>query len=224
MISKSELLGRLERRRLIAVIRSKTAAEAIVTAEAAAEAGIEFVEITFSVPGATAVIRELAGREGMLVGAGTVLSREQAGQALEAGARFVVSPTLEPAVLEACREAGVTAVSGAATPTEILSGVRGGADLVKLFPADCVGGPRFVRQVRSTMPEVRLVISGGVALDNLEEYLRSGATGLVIGSAFLAETLAERGRAGLVRKVREFVEAVERWSAENATGRSGGGA
>lgn len=217
-VSKSELLGRLERRRLIAVVRSKSAEEAIVTAEAAAEAGVEFVEITFSVPGAPAVIGELAKREGALVGAGTVLSRDQAEQAIEAGARFVVSPSFEPAVLEACRAAAVTAVSGAATPTEILSGVRSGADLVKLFPADCLGGPHFVRQVRSTMPEVRLVVSGGVSLENLEEYLRSGVTGLVIGSAFLSQVLAERGRAGLVAKAREFVEAVERWNEKTPGG------
>jgi len=109
-----------------------------------------------------------------------------------------------------CREAGVICVSGAATPTEILTAIRAQADMVKIFPADCLGGPHFVRQMVSPLPKVRFVVSGGVNRGNVEEYVQLGVTGLALGSAFLADVLAKRGHNGLVSEVGEFVKLVEK--------------
>ena len=208
-MGRTELIEEMHRHRLVAVVRSKSAEEALETAEAAAEGGIKFVEITFSVPGAVGVIEELAKLSDLRIGGGTVLSPDAAQQAIAAGAQFIVSPTLELNLVPICRGADVACVSGAATPTEIVSAVRAGADLVKIFPADCVGGPHFVRQMRGPFPDVRLMVSGGVEENNVKEYVALGVTGICLGSARLRDGLLKEGRKGLAKQVRKFVTLVE---------------
>lgn len=208
-MEKAEVIREMERHRLVAVVRSKSSEEALRTARGVVEAGVRLVEITMSVPGALGLIKELAQEEGFCVGAGTVLAREDAKQAIKDGARFVVSPTLELDLVPICREAGVAVVSGAATPTEVLAAVRAQADLVKIFPADCLGGPHFIKQIAAALPRARFMVSGGVNRSNVEEYLRIGVTGLALGSAFLADLLAKQGHGGLVSEVRQLVGLVE---------------
>ena len=207
-MDRKELLCELERSRLVAVIRSKTADEALTTAAAAADAGVKFVEITFSVPGALKVIEALAQRRELHVGAGTVLSREHAQGAIGAGAQFVVAPTLELDLLPICHEAGVPFFPGAATPTEIITAARAGADLVKIFPADCLGGAYFIRQMSGPFPEIRFMVSGGVSLDNVKDYVRTGVTGICLGSAYLSGLLTRQGRAGFIQEVAGFTRSV----------------
>lgn len=208
-MGKTEVIAEMDRHRLVAVVRSKSSQEALETVEAVAEAGVKFVEITFSVPDAVGVIEQLAKGEGLFVGAGTVLSSEQAQRAITAGARFIVSPTLELNLIPICREAAVVCVPGTGSATEILAAMRAGADLVKLFPADCLGGPNFVRQIANTFSGVRFMVSGGVSLANVKEYVELGVVGLALGSAFLREALAREGRKGLAQKVAPFVKLVE---------------
>ena len=208
-MGRTELIEEMHRRRLVAVVRSKTAAEALETAAAVAEAGVKFVEITFNVPGAVGVIEELGKRSDLHVGAGTVLSADEAQQAITAGAQFIVSPTLELNLVPFCRGADVACISGAATPSEIVCAVRAGADLVKIFPADCVGGPHFVRQMLGPFPDVRLMVSGGVNEDNVQEYVKLGVTGIALASASLRDVLVKAGREGLAKHVSKFVKLVE---------------
>lgn len=208
-MTKTELMTAMQAHRLVAVIRSRTAEEALATARAVGEAGVRFVEVTFSVPGAAEVIRTLAADGEVFVGAGTVLSEEQARTGIEAGARFIVSPSLELDLVPLCREAGVASIPAGATPTEVVQALRAGADLVKIFPADCVGGPHFIRQMLGPFPDARFMVSGGVNQDNVAEYATLGVTGIVLGSAFLADVLARAGHAGLVAKAREFVTLVD---------------
>jgi 2-dehydro-3-deoxyphosphogluconate aldolase/(4S)-4-hydroxy-2-oxoglutarate aldolase len=198
----------MERYRLVAVVRSKTAEEALATARAAAEGGVRFVEITLTVPGAFDVIQKLALDPALYVGAGTVLSKEHAWEAIDCGARFVVSPTLELDLIPICHEAGIVCATGAATPTEILTAIRNGTDMVKIFPADCLGGPHFVRQVMAALPKTATMVSGGVDLNNVKEYVELGVSGIVLGSAMLRDLLASAGHEGVVREVGRFVEAV----------------
>lgn len=205
---RAELTTRMHQHRLVAVVRSKSADEALATARAVADAGVWFVEITLTVPGALGVIKELAARRDLFVGAGTVLSKKEAQQAIAAGARFVVSPTLELDLIPLCHKAGVACVSGAATPTEIRTAARAGADLVKIFPADCLGGASFVRQMLGPLPNVRFMVSGGVNLGNVREYVELGVTGLALSSAFLADLLAAGGHDRVREQARQFVEAV----------------
>ena len=207
-MDRNELLGELHRSRLVAVIRSKTADEALTTAAAAADAGVKFVEITFSVPGALNVIEALKQRPELHVGAGTVLSRDQAQAAIAAGAEFVVAPSLELGLVPICHQAGIACFPGAATPTEIIAAARAGADLVKIFPADCLGGPYFIRQMSGPFPEIRFMVSGGVSLDNLKDYVEAGVTGICLGSAYLGSLLAREGRTRFVQELAHFTKTV----------------
>jgi 2-dehydro-3-deoxyphosphogluconate aldolase/(4S)-4-hydroxy-2-oxoglutarate aldolase len=209
-MERTELIRELHEHRLVAVIRSKTAEEAMVTAHSALNGGVKFVEITLSVPGGLELIRALARERSAHIGAGTVLSTAQAEAAIGAGAEFVVSPSSELDLIPICHSAGVAYFPGAMTPTEVLSAARAGADLVKIFPVDCLGGANFIRQMAGPFPEVRFLVSGGVSLTNVKEYVHAGVTGICLGSAFLAATLAEQGERGLVNEVKEFVKFVAR--------------
>ena len=203
-MDRKELLGELQGHRLVAVIRSKTPELALETAKAAANAGLKFVEITYSVPGAVEVIENLTQGTDLHVGAGTVLSKQQADEAIKGGAQFVVAPSLELELIPLCHEANVACFPGAATPTEILAAMRAGADLVKIFPADLAGGPYFIRQMQGPFPEARFMVSGGVSLANIQEYVQVGTTGICLGSAYLGTLLAEKGHAGFVKEITEF--------------------
>lgn len=203
-MDRNKLLGELAGNRLVAVIRSKTPELALATARAAGNAGLKFVEITYSVPGAVEVIENLTQGTDLHVGAGTVLSRQQADEAIKGGAQFVVAPSLELELIPLCHEADVACFPGAATPTEILAAIRAGADLVKIFPADLAGGPYFIRQMQGPFPEARFMVSGGVSLANVQEYVRVGTVGICLGSAYLGTLLAEKGHAGFVKEITEF--------------------
>jgi 2-dehydro-3-deoxyphosphogluconate aldolase/(4S)-4-hydroxy-2-oxoglutarate aldolase len=207
-MNRVELLTEMHRSRLVAVVRSKTAAEALAVAQAAADGGVKFVEITFSVPGAVDVIKTLAQDPGLHVGAGTVLSKQQAEEAVGAGAKFVVSPTLELNLISLCHEASIACFPAAATPTEILTAARTGADLVKIFPADCLGGAHFIRQMSGPFPEIRFMVSGGVSLTNVKEYVDAGVLGICLGSAYLGNLLAQRGRAEFIEEMAKFTKLV----------------
>ena len=207
--SNADVIVRMQRHRLVAVVRSKSADEAYTTACAASDAGIWFAEITLTVPDAFSVIERLALRSDLYVGAGTVLSKQDGKKAIEAGARFVVSPTLELDLIPLCHKAGVACFPGAATPTEILTARRMGADLVKIFPADLAGGPTFIRQMQGPFPDIRFMVSGGVSLANVQEYVRIGVTGICLGSAYLGNLLAEKGNTGFMKEIKQFIKRVD---------------
>ena len=218
-MDRIRLISELHSSRLVAVVRSKSADDASALARAAAEGGIKFVEITFSVPGALDVIKELAARKDIHVGAGTVLAPQQAERAIGAGAEFVVSPSLELNLVGICHMANVACFPGAATPTEIVAAQRAHADLVKIFPADLAGGPYFIRQMRGPFPDVRFMVSGGVSLKNVAEYVRVGVTGICLGSAYLETLLAENGKKHFVKEMQRFVNLVAKAQKKKPTSR-----
>jgi len=207
-MDRTKLISELYSSRLVAVVRSKSADEALALARAAAESGIKFVEVTFSVPGALDVIKDLAARKDIHVGAGTVLAPQQAERAIGVGAEFIVSPSLELNLIGICHMANVACFPGAATPTEIVAAQRARADLVKIFPADLVGGPYFIRQMQGPFPDARFMVSGGVNLKNVTEYVRIGVTGICLGSAYLGNLLAARGKKQFVKEIEKFVKLV----------------
>ena len=207
-MDRVQLVSELHASRLVAVVRSKSADEALSLANAAADGGIKFIEITFSVPGALDVIKELARRDGMHVGAGTVLAPQQAERAIGAGAEFIVSPSLELNLIGLCHTVNIACFPGAATPTEIIAAQRARADLVKIFPADLVGGPYFIRQMLGPFPDVRFMVSGGVSLKNVAEYVRAGVVGICLGSAYLESFLADKGNKQFIKEMQKFVTLV----------------
>ena len=202
----------------MAVVRSKTAEDALALAHAAAEGGIKFVEITFSVPGALDVIKELAARKNLHVGAGTVLAPQQAERAIGAGSEFIVSPSLELNLISLCHTGDIACFPGAATPTEIIAAQRAHADLIKIFPADLCGGPHFIRQMQGPFPEVRFMVSGGVNPKNVGEYVQVGVTGICLGSAYL-EALLGKGKKQFVKEMKQFVDLVGKAQKKNSAGK-----
>jgi 2-dehydro-3-deoxyphosphogluconate aldolase/(4S)-4-hydroxy-2-oxoglutarate aldolase len=207
-MDRTKLIGELHASRLVAVVRSNSAEDALALAHAAADGGIKFIEITFSVPGALDVIKHLAARKDIHVGAGTVLAPQQAERAIGIGAEFIVSPSLELNLISICHTASVACFPGAATPTEILAAWRDRADLVKIFPADLVGGPSFIRQVQAPFPDIRFMVSGGVNLANVSDYVQAGVTGICLGSAYLGNLLAKKGKKEFVTEMQQFVHLV----------------
>jgi 2-dehydro-3-deoxyphosphogluconate aldolase/(4S)-4-hydroxy-2-oxoglutarate aldolase len=220
-MDRTKLVSELHASRLVAVVRSKSADDAMELAQTAAQSGIEFVEITFSVPGALDVIANLAREKRVHVGAGTVLAPQQAERAINSGAEFVVSPSLELNLIGICHAANIPCFPGAATPTEIIAARRAHADLVKIFPADLVGGQDFIRQMQGPFPEVRFMVSGGVNQANVQEYVRAGVTGICLGSAYLGTLLSSQGKKRFVNEVQKFVKLVSEAQGMQSSSRTG---
>ena len=170
----------------VAVIRMEDAGRLIRVAEAIHRGGISAIEITMTVPNALAVIEQVAREMGdeMLLGVGSVLDAQTARQAIEAGARYVVSPIFKPEIIDCAHEHGVPAMPGAFTPTEILLAQEHGADIVKVFPADVVG-MAFFKAVKAPMPHLRLMPTGGVTLTNAGDWIKAGACAVGVGGALL---------------------------------------
>lgn len=188
---------------VIAVLRARDVKGLMQVARALQAGGVSALEITLTTPGAMDSIAELSRIEdGMLIGAGTVLDAAAARSVMDAGARFVVSPTLDPDVVHVCRDRNIPCIPGAFTPTEILGAWRSGAPLVKLFPA-AAAGPGFVRDLLAPLPFLRIVPSGGVTLERVGEWIRAGAAAVSVGGALLGAPPAE-----LSTRAHAFVQAV----------------
>jgi 2-dehydro-3-deoxyphosphogluconate aldolase / (4S)-4-hydroxy-2-oxoglutarate aldolase len=178
--------------RATAILRASNADVARQAMEAAIEGGFRILEFTLTTPNALGLIEEFASRPGLVVGAGTVLSPDQAKAAALAGARFLVSPIVDEAVIGRAHELGVAAMPGTHTPTEMVQAHRAGAPLVKLFPAPA-GGHAYLRSVLAPLPFLRIVPTNGVDEHNAADWLRAGAWGVgFVASLFDPADLAER--------------------------------
>jgi 2-dehydro-3-deoxyphosphogluconate aldolase/(4S)-4-hydroxy-2-oxoglutarate aldolase len=192
---RAALTAQIEALGVVAVIRLKDPARLRGVVDAIAEGGVRALEVTMTVPGAVDVIRALAPSlpDGFLLGAGTVTDAATARAVIDAGACFVVGPVFRPDVIAACHERDVPAMPGCFSPTEILAAHECGADIVKVFPATMLG-PQFLRDVRAPLPQVKLMPTGGVTLDNAGEWIRAGAVAVGLGSALLDAKAIESRR------------------------------
>jgi 2-dehydro-3-deoxyphosphogluconate aldolase/(4S)-4-hydroxy-2-oxoglutarate aldolase len=172
----------MQRAMLVPILRSSSAEAAIETGRALADGGLNVVELTFSTPRVETAIATLARSSSIIVGAGTVLTRAQAELAVEAGARFLVSPVDPPWLLPLADELGVLAVPGAATPSEVWAAHESGAPMVKVFPIARLGGAAYVRDLRAVMPGVRVIATGGVSAASARELLDAGCAAVGLGS------------------------------------------
>ncbi|MFD7453803.1 bifunctional 4-hydroxy-2-oxoglutarate aldolase/2-dehydro-3-deoxy-phosphogluconate aldolase [Kitasatospora sp. NPDC059827] len=175
----------LDGARVVPVLTVRDPATAGPLAEALAEGGARCAEVTFRTPDAEQVVKAMAAHGGLAVGAGTVLTAEQAERAVAAGARFVVSPGYDEEVVAACRELDVPVVPGVATATELMRALRAGLTTVKLFPAEAVGGLRALRSLGAPFPGVRFMPTGGIGPDQLAGYLAEPAV-LAVGGSWMA--------------------------------------
>lgn len=199
----------LQRRAPIAIVRLDDLSEALAIARALIGGGITVMEFTLTNRDALGAVERVRAELGTAatVGAGTMLDAESARAAIGSGAQFLVSPALEPEVVRAGVEAGVPVVCGALTPTEILAAHRLGAALVKVFPARAFG-PAYIKDLLAPLPELRLVPTGGVDLENCADFLRAGAYSVGLGSSLVRERLvAERAWDGLTELARRFAAA-----------------
>jgi 2-dehydro-3-deoxyphosphogluconate aldolase/(4S)-4-hydroxy-2-oxoglutarate aldolase len=171
---------------VVAVIRMKEPGKLRAVVEALAEGGVRALEITMTVPRAIELIAEIAPTlpQGFLLGAGTMLDAPTAHAAIEAGAQFVVSPVFRSDVIAEAHAHDVPAMPGCFTPTEILAAWDAGADVVKVFPATALG-PGYVKDVRAPLPQVKLMPTGGVTVENAGDWIRAGAVAVGVGSALL---------------------------------------
>jgi 2-dehydro-3-deoxyphosphogluconate aldolase/(4S)-4-hydroxy-2-oxoglutarate aldolase len=196
---------------VVAVIRMRDARKLRSVIDALAEGGVRAIEVTMTVPNAVSLIGELAPMlpDDFLLGAGTVTDAATARAVIEAGARFVVGPVFRRDVMDACREQDVAVAPGCFSPTEILDAYEYGADIVKVFPATALG-PQFIKDIRAPLPQLKLMPTGGVTLDNAGDWIRAGAVVVGVGSALLDAAAIENGRLEVITaNARRIVASVE---------------
>ncbi len=196
---------------VVAIVRVESAQEAIEVCGAIAKGGVKPIEITMTVPGAIDAIKEFKStvKDEVLVGAGTVLDPETARAVILAGAEFVVSPTLNLEVIEVCRRYSKIVIPGTFTPTEILTAWEAGADIVKVFPAT-MGGPKYLMDIRGPLPQIRLMPTGGVNVENTPDFIRAGAVAVAAGTSLVdKKAVSERRYDIITENAKKFVEAVK---------------
>jgi len=199
MNRRSAITKAVEAMGVVAVIRLKDAGKLRGVIDALAKGGVRALELTMTIPGAVDLIREITPTlpNGFLVGAGTVTDADTARAVIDAGAQFVVGPVLRPDVIRACHERDIAAIPGCFSPTEILTAHEAGADIVKIFPATMLG-PQFIRDVRAPLPQLKLMPTGGVTLDNAGDWVRAGAVAVGVGSALVDVKAIDAGRFDVV--------------------------
>lgn len=208
MTGKEQILSLIESAGIIAVVRaeSKQSAENIV--KSLAVGGIKMIEITMTVPGAIPLIEYLVAKksEDIIIGAGTVLDSETARTAILAGAEFVVSPGFNRATVETCNRYNILCTPGAMTVTEIINCLEAGASAVKLFPGSLLG-PDFIKAVKGPLPQAKVIPTGGVSLDNLDQWLKAGALAVGVGGE-LTRGAKTGDYAAVTDQARQFVNKV----------------
>jgi 2-dehydro-3-deoxyphosphogluconate aldolase/(4S)-4-hydroxy-2-oxoglutarate aldolase len=201
-MNKEEIRTRIEQIGIIPAIRLSSAADALFAVEAVADSGIPIAEVTLTTPGAVEVISGFARRRPELIaGAGTVVDMEMARRCLDAGAKFLSSPGLDLQIVDFLVKQDVVVFPGALTPSEIRTACRAGSDFVKIFPCSLLGGASYIRALRSPLPNVRLIASGGVTQGNAAEFILAGAAGVGVGRDLINPEAVRRREAEWIREL-----------------------
>lgn len=201
----------IERAGVSAIIRTAQESLADQAMRAAVDGGFEIVEFTLTTPGALKLIERFAAQSNLVVGAGTVMTTQQASDAVQAGARFLVSPICDPEIVAHAAKLDVVSVPGAYTPTEMETAHRLGADFVKVFPAPA-GGVGFIRAIRGPLPHLRLFPTAGPTPENFIEYLDAGCAGVgFVRSLFVPEDLEQEKFDAIRDRAAGMIERMERW-------------
>jgi 2-dehydro-3-deoxyphosphogluconate aldolase/(4S)-4-hydroxy-2-oxoglutarate aldolase len=206
----TDRLARVRATGILAVLRAATPELALEASEAIIRGGVTGIEVTFSTPDAPAVIRELIARHGdaACIGAGTVTTADQAARAADAGAEFLVSPGTLPHVAQSMLDTGRVVMTGAMTPTEVMTALELGVDVVKIFPAS-LGGPAYLQALRGPFPEAPLMPTGGVNPDNVADWFTAGAIAVGAGGDLAnGASLAASDWADIERRSARFAAAL----------------
>ncbi len=204
-----ELISMMARRRLVAEVRTDTAIQALSVVDALAAGGVTSVEVSLTIPGVSEILTHLATRQDVVVGAGSVLDERQASDAISSGARFIASPIFNAEIIPVCRDANVACVLGALTPTEIIAAQRAGAEMVKLFPVEALGGPMYLRALLRQLTHISVQVAGGFPVERLAEYLELPVRTVALGTLLTPPMLIERGAwQAITNRARAFVDYV----------------
>jgi len=206
MLKKSKILKKITNIGIVAVVRSETIEEGIRISKACVEGGIPAVEVTYTVPGATEVIKALKEQftsDELVIGAGTVLDASTARIAILAGSEFIVSPAFDEETAKLCNLYQVPYMPGCMTITEITKAMQYGADIVKLFPGSAFG-PSFVKAVKAPLPQANIMPTGGVSLENIDEWFKNGVVAVGVGGK-----LASGSSEDIIATTKAFVEKIK---------------
>ena len=209
-MKKYEVINRLTEGGVVAVVRAENSEKAIKIAEACIEGGIKGIEVTFTVPHAEQVIADLKAQipsEKLIVGAGTVLDAVTARIAILNGAEYIVSPAFDLETAKLCNRYQIPYMSGCMTITEIVTAMEAGVDIIKVFPGNAFG-PSFIKAIKGPLPQVNLMPTGGVNLDNVDQWIKNGCVAVGVGSDLTAP--AKKGDyAGVTELAKQFVAKVQ---------------
>lgn len=210
-MEKSQVLEIIGREKLVPVIRTNQTEDARKSVEILSKCGIKVFEITMTVPNAVDLIAELSEENsGILIGAGTVLDKDQAEECIKAGARFIVSPAFDAETVKFCRENNIAVMPGCLTPTEILAAHKAGADCVKVFPCDVMGGAKYLKTLKTLFPHIEMMPTGGVSLETISDFFRAGAIAVGVGTDLVDVTAIRQGNTEAVaEKAKKYLELVE---------------
>jgi 2-dehydro-3-deoxyphosphogluconate aldolase/(4S)-4-hydroxy-2-oxoglutarate aldolase len=205
---KPDILKRIRTAKIIALIRADSSESLLDCARALSAGGLNVIELTMTTPGAIKMVAEVSRKlPDVLIGLGTVLDAATARAGVSAGAKFIVTPAVRPEVIKACGQLEVPILSGALTPTEIVSSADLGADVVKIFPAEFFG-PAYIKSLRAVFPQIELLPTGGVTVQTIAAFLRAGAFATAAGSSLLdPSALKARDWSAITARAREFVAA-----------------
>jgi 2-dehydro-3-deoxyphosphogluconate aldolase/(4S)-4-hydroxy-2-oxoglutarate aldolase len=226
-MTKGEVRQRLTSIGIVPVIRASSAQKALMAADALHRGGISVLEVTLTVPGAERAIESLRKKFGgdVLVGAGTVLDKDEAKRCLDAGAQFIVSPGFDAGTVDFARSREVLMIAGALTPTEVVTAWKSGSDLVKVFPCSAVGGAGYIKALKGPLPQIPLIPTGGVNLQTAADFIRAGSEALGIGGELVQASALDSNMPGLITALaKQFLEIVQaaRRSRVNASAVTGG--
>ncbi len=210
-MDKLEVISKLKEEKLVAVVRAESKEQGEKIIDAIVAGGINFIEITMTVPGAIDVIKELSNKyksnENIVIGAGTVLDAETARMAILAGAKYVVSPALNVDTIKMCNRYRVAVIPGIMTVKEAVEALEMGVDVLKVFPGNAFG-PSIIKAFKGPLPQANFMPTGGVSIDNVDKWLNAGAIALGTGSNLTVG--AKTGDYELITKTaKEFVDAVK---------------
>ncbi len=198
-----EILKKIKESKIVAIVRVNSIEEAIRISKACAKGNIKAIEITYTISGATEIIKELKKEKDMIIGAGTILDPVTARIAILAGAEFIVSPGFDKETAKICNLYQIPYIPGCMTITEIITALKYGASIIKLFPSSILG-PESIKTIKAPLPNVNIMPTGGVSIDNIEEWFKNGVIAVGIGGKLSSGTDEE-----IITKAKLFKEKIE---------------
>ena len=209
-MEKSAVLEFIKREKLVPVIRTNDTNDARQAIKVLSNCGIKVFEITMTVPNAVELIAELKDSDDVLIGAGTVLDAKQAEKCVAAGAKFIVSPAFNLETVEYCRASEIAVMPGTLTPTEVLTAWNAGADCVKVFPCDVLGGAKYLKTLKTLFPHIKMMPTGGVSCETIADFFKAGAIAVGVGADLVdVKAIREGNLEAVSEKARKYLEIVK---------------